>query len=549
MANIENYWQHYGMKLDPFSIDTDLEPCYLSLQWQQYIEFLSDLNNYRNALVLLTGLPGVGKTCFMYQLLSDIPSDVVSYVFHARDCHGAEQLLEMLQDKFAIPAEPDFNLNLYDKANQQLTYLQHTGKRYLLLVDHAEALPLDVRQVLVHFVQQQLSGDVALQIILVGEEKLFSEMQHIASGDAEQSGTVHIVNNLVLDPFTQEETAAYIQHRLLTAGFSGNEELFTDEDIDYIYQQSNGVAKKINELATSLLRGYIMEHDNQQQEVRPSVLKRYIWWIAVIAIIAILLIWVLPMFQNNSSTDTKPMSLPVQQESSQDDVQNNDQPTDQSPDQQQVPQQTAATSQQSAQQANPNPDYSQPNNQNLSNPNQNPSQPMATQQATTQQQPVQQQPSQQPVAAQPTATPPVSQAVQPQPVAQPTPAPTPKKAAQHTVKKATMKATAHAKASGSLTPVEGELLKINPNYYTIQLLGSHKKSDIIAFMHQHKLQNEAVYFHTYFNGQDWYVLISGDYATLAQAKAARAKLPASLRNMNPWIRNFASVHKSIKMRP
>jgi len=92
-------------------------------------------------------------------------------------------------------------------------------------------------------------------------------------------------------------------------------------------------------------------------------------------------------------------------------------------------------------------------------------------------------------------------------------------------------------------------LKINPNYYTLQLLGSHKKSDLITFMHKHQLQNEAVYFHTYFNGQDWYVLISGDYATLAQAKAARAKLPASLRQLNPWIRNFASVHKSIKMRP
>lgn len=545
MANTDNYWQHYSMKLDPFSDETDLEPCYLSLQWQQYIDFLSDLNNYRNALVLLTGLPGVGKTCFVYELIAHIPKDVVDFIFHARDCYGAEQLLEMLETKFGIPSQADFNLNLYDKANQQLTYLQHTGKRYLLLIDHAEALPLDVRQVLLHFVQQQLSSDVALQIILVGEEKLVDEMQQIGKtslSESNQKLSATIVNNLVLDPFNCEETAAYIQHRLFSAGFSGREALFTQDDINYIYQQSNGVAKLINELASSILRGYIMENNNQQEEVKPSILKRYIWWIGVIAVIAILLIWVLPMFQNNNNNNPQPISLPVQQATPQDDAQN--QSADQ-PDAQQSSQQTPTADQQTASQTNSNPDDSQQTNnhyQNLSNAAQNPQQQPAAQQTA---QPVSQQ-----TASQQMATQPATQTVQPdEPVVQPTSTPVVKKAAKHNVKKASIKSTQlHTKAGGALTATEGELLKINPNYYTLQLLGSHKKSDIIAFMRQHKLQNEAVYFHTYFNGQDWYVLISGDYPTLAQAKAARAKLPASLRVLNPWIRNFASVHKSIKMR-
>jgi len=45
------------------------------------------------------------------------------------------------------------------------------------------------------------------------------------------------------------------------------------------------------------------------------------------------------------------------------------------------------------------------------------------------------------------------------------------------------------------------------------------------------------------NGQPWYVLVSGAYATPAEAKRAVAALPAEVRAVNPWVKPLSQVKK------
>lgn len=78
--------------------------------------------------------------------------------------------------------------------------------------------------------------------------------------------------------------------------------------------------------------------------------------------------------------------------------------------------------------------------------------------------------------------------------------------------------------------------------YTLQLSGASKEASLNAWARKQNLSNYHVYKTTR-NGQPWYVLVSGAYATPADAKRAAAALPAEVRAANPWVKPLSQVKK------
>ncbi|MDF2785103.1 MAG: DamX [Pantoea eucrina] len=78
--------------------------------------------------------------------------------------------------------------------------------------------------------------------------------------------------------------------------------------------------------------------------------------------------------------------------------------------------------------------------------------------------------------------------------------------------------------------------------YTLQLSGASKQESLTAWAKKQNLSGYHVYKTTR-NGQPWYVLVSGAYATPAEAKRAVAALPAEVRAVNPWVKPLSQVKK------
>lgn len=78
--------------------------------------------------------------------------------------------------------------------------------------------------------------------------------------------------------------------------------------------------------------------------------------------------------------------------------------------------------------------------------------------------------------------------------------------------------------------------------YTLQLSGASKEASLNAWAKKQNLNSYHVYKTTR-NGQPWYVLVSGAYATPAEAKRAVASLPAEVRAANPWVKPLSQVKK------
>lgn len=78
--------------------------------------------------------------------------------------------------------------------------------------------------------------------------------------------------------------------------------------------------------------------------------------------------------------------------------------------------------------------------------------------------------------------------------------------------------------------------------YTLQLSGASRAESLNAFAKRQNLAGYHVYKTTR-NGQPWYVLVSGSYATSAEARRAAAALPAEVRSQNPWVKPVSQVKK------
>lgn len=88
------------------------------------------------------------------------------------------------------------------------------------------------------------------------------------------------------------------------------------------------------------------------------------------------------------------------------------------------------------------------------------------------------------------------------------------------------------------------LKNVKGDYFTIQLLSSSKKQDVVRFIAQSNLK-QASYYQTYRDGQKWYVVTHGKYPTRKAATAAIQKLPESVKKNGPWVKSSAVVNKEI----
>jgi hypothetical protein len=75
-----------------------------------------------------------------------------------------------------------------------------------------------------------------------------------------------------------------------------------------------------------------------------------------------------------------------------------------------------------------------------------------------------------------------------------------------------------------------------PGRYTIQLIGLQTQAAARAFIERHGLAGRALYLRTQHDGERWFPVLYGSFDTRAAAQSARARLPASLKRVGPWLR-------------
>ena len=160
--------------------------------------------------------------------------------------------------------------------------------------------------------------------------------------------------------------------------------------------------------------------------------------------------------------------------------------------------------------------------------------------ATTQSKPV--------TEAKPVTTAPKATATTTAPTKAPTTTTETAKPAATTAPAATATAATTAPAAAATGKSAGDvnsLKSASGSHYTLQLSSSSNYDNLNGWAKKENLKNYVVY-ETSRNGQPWYVLVSGIYASKDEAKRAVTTLPADVQAKNPWAKPLRQVQTDLK---
>ncbi|BBG60704.1 MULTISPECIES: SPOR domain-containing protein [Providencia] len=94
------------------------------------------------------------------------------------------------------------------------------------------------------------------------------------------------------------------------------------------------------------------------------------------------------------------------------------------------------------------------------------------------------------------------------------------------------------------TNLGGDIRSAAPRHYTLQLGSAGSAEGLYDRARRHKLSNYLVY-EAIRNGQQWYVLVYGEYPTMSAAKQALIALPRGLQKDKPWVRSLKHVQSEL----
>ncbi|WP_410735926.1 cell division protein DamX [Citrobacter koseri] len=106
-------------------------------------------------------------------------------------------------------------------------------------------------------------------------------------------------------------------------------------------------------------------------------------------------------------------------------------------------------------------------------------------------------------------------------------------------------AAAGSAAGTKSTGNVGSLKSAPSSHYTLQLSSSSNYDNLNGWAKKENLKNYVVY-QTTRNGQPWYVLVTGVYASKDDAKRAVSTLPADVQAKNPWAKPLHQVQADLK---
>lgn len=255
------YLSHYGLREKPFQITTDPKFLWLGEKHKEALATLKYGVLDRRGFLLLTGDVGTGKTTLIKTLVKDLSQDVV--VATVVD-PGLERIefFTLLAQAFYLPGKPTNKLEFLNQFKVFLNETHAEGKTVLLIIDEAQKLSPELLEEVRLLSNIEREDSKLLNIFFIGQ----NEFNDILANCTALRQRITIMHHL--QPLTEAETKAYIQHRLEVAGTTTR--LFDKKAIRRIYSFSRGYPRLINIICDhALLTGFVRE----LKTIGPSIIK------------------------------------------------------------------------------------------------------------------------------------------------------------------------------------------------------------------------------------------------------------------------------------
>lgn len=198
----------------------------------------------RRGAALVSGPSGIGKTLLTHVLREQLGEAVGQFVSLNFPLMSSGDLLAYLAEELGAP-QADPSLRTIEESLRRLEFAldeeTRRNRHTLLAIEEAHLLEdsglLETLRLLLNL---QTPSQPAFTLLLVGQTPLLSAMGRNAPLEE------RIDIKILLKPFSAEQTAAYVEHRLAAAGAMRT--IFSPDAMEKVYELTRGIPRRINRL-------------------------------------------------------------------------------------------------------------------------------------------------------------------------------------------------------------------------------------------------------------------------------------------------------------
>ena len=242
------YDSHYGLTGRPFQLTPDSRFWFDTATHKKAMAYLGYGMSQGEGFIVITGDIGAGKTTLVGHLTDGIDADRLNVVKIVSTQIASDELLHVVCAGLDVDAASLNKAQMLGAIERGLHAVARGGRRTLLIVDEAQALPVDSLEELRMLSNFQSGGHALLQIFLLGQP----EFREKLGDDGLEQLRQRVIAMHHLGPMDADELEPYLIHRLNVVGWTGRPD-FTIDALDTIYAWSGGIPRRINQLVSRVL--------------------------------------------------------------------------------------------------------------------------------------------------------------------------------------------------------------------------------------------------------------------------------------------------------
>jgi MSHA biogenesis protein MshM len=263
------YLRHFGLRELPFSLTPDTSFFFACSNYQEGLNTLLVAARNGEGFIKITGEVGNGKTLLCRKFLATLNQGKQATTLIGTQDEAAEakaglrfvtaylpnpyleprSLLLALADEFRVELDGNVDQHLLLKElTRALLNFAREGKRVLVCLDEAQAMPLESIEVLRLLTNLETEKRKLLQVVLFGQPELNDRLNHHSVRQLRQ----RISFQYELKGLLHDELERYLRHRMAVAGYSGDT-LFSKHAVGKLHRISGGTPRLINIVAHKAL--------------------------------------------------------------------------------------------------------------------------------------------------------------------------------------------------------------------------------------------------------------------------------------------------------
>jgi putative secretion ATPase (PEP-CTERM system associated) len=241
------YEHFYHLKAEPFRLSPDHRFCFNHQSYAKAKAYMQYAFERAEGFVMVTGRPGTGKSTLVNDLVDTLSSSGAKVAKLVSTQLEASDLLRMVAHAFGLQTEKLDKATILQRLDKLLMSHQNDGRRALLIIDEAQDLSTSALEELRLLTNLQLNNQPLLQIFLLGQE----ELRALVQGPGMEQVHQRLVAACHLEQLKEDETKAYIIHRLEQVGWQGDPAI-SNAIYPVIYRFSAGIPRRINQVCSRL---------------------------------------------------------------------------------------------------------------------------------------------------------------------------------------------------------------------------------------------------------------------------------------------------------